>query len=75
MEELNAPITRPGISAATLAKLGIRHIEEAEAFELLGQKFAGLYIPYGIHVEGKCTALAARARARSATSSSASSES
>lgn len=46
-------ITRPGISPATLAKLDIRHIEAGEAFELLGQKFAGLYIPYGIHVEGK----------------------
>lgn len=53
MEELNTPSSRPGISAATLAKLNIRHIEEAEAFELIGQKFAGLYIPYRIHVDGK----------------------
>jgi putative DNA primase/helicase len=54
LEELNAPtVTRPGISPATLAKLDIRHIDEKAAFELLGQKFAGLYIPYGIHVEGK----------------------
>lgn len=53
MDELNAPIVRPGISAATLAKLDIRHIDEAEASRLLGQKFAGLYIPYNVHVDGK----------------------
>lgn len=46
-------VSRPGISEATLARLGIRRVEEAEAFDLIGQKFTGLYIPYGIHVEGK----------------------
>ena len=49
----DASFSRPGICAATLAKLDIRHIDASEAFELLGQKFAGIYIPYGIHVEGK----------------------
>ena len=48
-----AVVQRPGISAATLAKLDIRHIDEARAFELIGQRFAGLYIPYGVHVDGK----------------------
>jgi len=46
-------ISRPGISPATLARLEIRRVEEAEALDLIGQKFAGLYIPYGIHLEGK----------------------
>ncbi len=55
---MNAPvngvaIVRPGISAATLARLDIRHIDEAKAFELVGQRFAGLFIPYGVHVDGK----------------------
>jgi len=53
MEELNAPIARPGISAVTLANLDIRHVDEAEACELIGQRYAGLFIPYGIHVDGK----------------------
>ena len=58
MEELIAPnpealVARPGISAATLATLGIRHVDEGEAFELIGQRYAGLYIPYGIRVDGK----------------------
>ena len=46
-------VTRPGISASTLAALKIRHVGEEEALELIGQKFAGIYIPYGIHVNGK----------------------
>ena len=46
-------VSRPGISPATLARLEIRRVEEAEALDLIGQKFAGLYIPYGIHLEGK----------------------
>lgn len=46
-------VSRPGISEATLTRLGIRHVREAEAFDLIGQKFAGLYIPYGVHVDGK----------------------
>ena len=50
--DVNLP-ARPGILPATLAKLEIRHIDEAEAFELLGQRYAGLYIPYGIYVDGK----------------------
>ena len=45
--------TRPGISQATLQRLGVRHVDEAEAVKLIGQRYAGLYIPYGIHVEGK----------------------
>lgn len=48
-----AAVARPGIGAATLAALGIRHIDEAEAFELIGQRYAGLYLPYGIHVDEK----------------------
>ena len=50
--DVNLP-ARPGILPATLAKLEIRCIDEAEAFELLGQRYAGLYIPYGIYVDGK----------------------
>ncbi|MEI8341504.1 MAG: phage/plasmid primase, P4 family [Verrucomicrobiota bacterium] len=46
-------IQRPGISPDTLAALGIRHVTEAEASELIGQKYSGLYIPYGVHVDGK----------------------
>jgi len=46
-------IQRPGISPDTLAALGIRHVTEAEASELIGQRNAGLYIPYGIYVDGK----------------------
>lgn len=57
-EELNpsdsgSVVVRPGISAATLAALGICHVGADEAFELIGQRFAGLYIPYGVHVGGK----------------------
>jgi P4 family phage/plasmid primase-like protien len=47
-----AAVTRPGIGVSTLAALGIRHVGEAEAFELIGQRYAGLFIPYGIHVDG-----------------------
>ena len=50
MPELNQ---RPGISAATLAALDIRHVSQDEAFDLLGQRYSGLYIPYGVYVEGK----------------------
>lgn len=55
---MNAPVNgaavaRPGIGADTLALLGVRRVGEAEAFELIGQRFAGLFIPYGIHVDGK----------------------
>ncbi len=46
-------ITRPGISQATLAKLGIRHVTGDEAVELVGQRHAGLYIPYGVSVEDR----------------------
>jgi len=46
-------LTRPGVSTGTLAALDIRHVSENEALELVGQKFAGLYIPYGIHVDGR----------------------
>ena len=53
MTQEAAVVRRPGISAATLATLDIRHIDEAQAFELIGQRFAGLYIPYGVHVDGK----------------------
>lgn len=45
-------VTRPGISPATLSALGIRHVGEAEALDLIGQRYAGAYIPYGVHVEG-----------------------
>lgn len=48
-----AAVVRPGISPGTLTALGIRHVGEAEAFELIGQRFAGLYIPYGIHADGR----------------------
>jgi hypothetical protein len=34
-----------------LARFDIRR--EAKAQDLIGQKFADLYIPYGIHFEGK----------------------
>ena len=44
---------RPGISAATLAALEIRHVSQDKAFDLLGQRYSGLYIPYGVYVEGK----------------------
>jgi P4 family phage/plasmid primase-like protien len=45
-------VRRPGISASTLAALGIRHVTEAEAKKLVGHSYAGLYIPYGIRVDG-----------------------
>lgn len=48
-----ADIVRPGISPATLTKLGIRRVTEAEAVELVGQRYAGIYIPYGVSVEGQ----------------------
>ena len=44
---------RPGISEATLTALDIRHVSEDEAFNLLGQRYSGLYIPYRVNVEGK----------------------
>ena len=44
---------RPGISEATLSALNIRHVTKEEAFDLLGQRFDGLYIPYGVYVDGK----------------------
>ncbi len=50
---MSEPVTRPGISPETLAALGIRHVDAEEAKTLVGQSFAGLYIPYGVHVEGK----------------------
>jgi putative DNA primase/helicase len=50
-EELPA-LRRPGISSSTLAALGIRHVDEAEAKKLVGHSFAGLYIPYGTRVDG-----------------------
>ena len=51
--EKNKGIQRPGISQETLKKLGIRRINEIEALNLIGQKFTGLYIPYGINVDEK----------------------
>ena len=50
---MSEPVTRPGISPETLAAHGIRHVDAEEAKTLVGQSFAGLYIPYGVHVEGK----------------------
>lgn len=45
-EHVNStPVTRPGISAAMLTALGIRHVGESEAFNLVGQRYSGLYIP------------------------------
>lgn len=44
---------RPGISSDSLKKLGIRRINAIEALNLIGQNFAGVYIPYGIHIDGK----------------------
>jgi hypothetical protein len=46
-------VSRPGISSETLERLKIRHVMKAEAKELFGQEFAGIYIPYGIVVDGK----------------------
>jgi hypothetical protein len=48
-----AGIVRPGISPAMLTKLGIRRVTEVEALELVGQRHAGIYIPYGVSVEGQ----------------------
>ena len=48
----SAPVTRPGISEATLLGFAAdRH--QAREFNLLGQRYCGLYIPYGVYVEGK----------------------
>lgn len=44
---------RPGISRATLQRLGIRPVSPEEAKTLIGQSYAGLFIPYGIHVHGR----------------------
>jgi len=46
-------VTRPGISQTTLAKLDIRHVTEGEAAELVGQRHAGVYIPYGLSIEDR----------------------
>ena len=44
---------RPGISNSTLLRLGIHHVDEAEACELVGLNSSGLYIPYGVRVDGR----------------------
>jgi putative DNA primase/helicase len=51
-EHVNSPV-RPGISSATLTRLGIRRVNEDEGFALVGQRFEGLYIPYGVRVNGQ----------------------
>lgn len=45
--------TRPGIANATLQRLGIRSVSPEEAKSLVGQSFAGLFIPYGLRVQGR----------------------
>lgn len=44
---------RPGIATATLQRLGIRPVSPEAAKTLIGQSYAGLFIPYGVHVQGK----------------------
>lgn len=41
-----APVCRPGISATTLAALGIRHVTADEAMKLVGLAAAGICIPF-----------------------------
>ena len=41
-----APVVRPGISAAMLARAGVRHVTADEARELCGLAEPGLWIPY-----------------------------
>jgi len=43
---MNSAILRPGISAETLFRAGVRHVGADEAFTLCGMRASGIWIPY-----------------------------